>query len=43
LLIPLTAGFMHRIKSMERDFAEQYKQVWPLRRHTSKKLFPFLY
>jgi protein-S-isoprenylcysteine O-methyltransferase Ste14 len=43
LLIPLTAGFIHRIKDMERDFAEQYKQVWPLRSHTSKRLFPFLY
>jgi protein-S-isoprenylcysteine O-methyltransferase Ste14 len=43
LLIPLTAGFIHRIKNMERDLAEQYKQVWSLRRHTSKRLFPFLY
>jgi protein-S-isoprenylcysteine O-methyltransferase Ste14 len=43
LLIPLTAGFIHRINNMERDFAEQHKQVWPLRRHTSKRLFPFLY
>lgn len=43
LLIPLTAGFIHRIKNMEMDFAEQYKQAWSLRRHTSKRLFPFLY
>jgi protein-S-isoprenylcysteine O-methyltransferase Ste14 len=43
LLIPLTAGFIHRIKNMERDFAEQYEQIWSLRRHTSKRLFPFLY
>jgi protein-S-isoprenylcysteine O-methyltransferase Ste14 len=43
LLIPLTAGFIHRIKNMERDYAEQYKQVWRLRRQTSKRLFPFLY
>lgn len=43
LLIPLIAGFIHRIKNMEMDFAEQYKQVWSLRRHTSKRLFPFLY
>ena len=43
LLIPLTAGFIHRIKNMERDLAVQYKQVWSLRRHTSKRLFPFLY
>lgn len=43
LLIPLTVGFLHRIKNMERDLAERYKQVWPLRRRTSKRLFPFLY
>jgi protein-S-isoprenylcysteine O-methyltransferase Ste14 len=43
LLIPLTIGFIHRIKNMERDFAERYKPIWPLRRHTSKRLFPFLY
>jgi protein-S-isoprenylcysteine O-methyltransferase Ste14 len=43
LLIPLTAGFIHRIKNMEMDLAVQYKQVWSLRRHTSKRLFPFLY
>lgn len=43
LLIPLTAGFIHRIKNMERELAEQYKQVWTLRIHTSKRLFPFLY
>jgi len=43
LLIPLTAGFIHRIKNMERDYAEQYKQVWHLHRQTSKRLFPFLY
>ncbi len=43
LLIPLTAGFIHRIKNMERDFAEQYGQAWHLRHQTSKRLFPFLY
>ncbi len=43
LLIPLTAGFIHRIKNMERNFAEQYRQLWPLRHRTSKRLFPFLY
>lgn len=43
LLIPLTAGFIHRIKNMERDFAEQYRQTWHLRHQTSKRLFPFLY
>jgi len=43
LLIPLTAGFLHRIKNMEKDFAEQYKQAWALRCQTSKRLFPFIY
>ncbi len=43
LLIPLTAGFIHRIQNMEKDLAEQHKQVWSLRYRTSKRLFPFLY
>jgi protein-S-isoprenylcysteine O-methyltransferase Ste14 len=43
LLAPLTAGFIHRINNAEKDFAEQYKKIWPLRRRTSKRLFPFLY
>jgi protein-S-isoprenylcysteine O-methyltransferase Ste14 len=43
LLIPLAAGFMYRIRNEERDLAGQHKQVWPLRRRTSKRLFPFLY
>jgi protein-S-isoprenylcysteine O-methyltransferase Ste14 len=43
LLVPLAAGFIHRINNMEKDFAEQYKDIWYLRRHTSKRLFPFLY
>jgi protein-S-isoprenylcysteine O-methyltransferase Ste14 len=43
LLIPLTAGFIHRIKNRERNLAKQYKQVWSLRCQTSKRLFPFLY
>lgn len=43
LLIPLTAGFMHRINAQEKNFAEQYKQVWLKRQHTSKRLFPFVY
>ncbi len=43
LLIPLTAGFIHRIQNMERDLAQQYKQIWPLRIRMTKRLFPFLY
>lgn len=43
LLIPLIAGFIHRIQNMERDLAQHYKQIWPLRIRTTKRLFPFLY
>jgi protein-S-isoprenylcysteine O-methyltransferase Ste14 len=43
LLIPLTGGFIHRINNLEKNFAEQYRQAWPLRHHTSKRIFPFLY
>jgi protein-S-isoprenylcysteine O-methyltransferase Ste14 len=43
LLIPLTAGFIHRINNMERDYAEQYTRLWSMRCHTSKRIFPFLY
>jgi len=43
LLLPLTAGFIHRINNAEIDLAERYKQIWPVRRRTSKRLFPFLY
>lgn len=43
LLIPLIAGFMHRIKNTEKDLAERYTQFWAVRRHTSNRLFPFLY
>lgn len=43
LMIPLIAGMLNRISSMEKIYAEKYKRVWPLRRHTSKKIFPFVY
>lgn len=43
LLIPLTAGFIHRIKTLERDSSEQYKPDRHLRNRASKRLFPFLY
>jgi protein-S-isoprenylcysteine O-methyltransferase Ste14 len=43
LMVPLIAGIINRIDNMEKIFAEKYKRVWPLRRHASKKLIPFLY
>ena len=43
LLPVLAAGILHRIDNLDRVFAERYKQVWPLRRHTSKRILPFLY
>ena len=43
LMIPLIIGMINRINNMEKVFTEKYKRVWPLRRHTSKKLIPFLY
>jgi len=43
LMIPLIAGMINRINRMDQIFAEKYKRIWPLRRHTSKKLIPFLY
>ena len=43
LMIPLFGGIINRINSLEKIFAEKYKRVWPLRRHTSKKFIPFLY
>jgi len=43
LMIPLMAGILNRIDNMEKINAERYKRVWPLRRHTSKKIIPYLY
>jgi protein-S-isoprenylcysteine O-methyltransferase Ste14 len=43
LMMPLIAGMLNRINSLEKIFAEKYKRVWPLRRHASKKLIPFVY
>lgn len=43
LLIPLIIGILNRINIMEKIFAEKYKKVWPIRRHASKKIIPFLY
>ena len=43
MMLPLIAGILNRINRLEKIFAEKYKRTWPLRRHTSKKIIPFLY
>jgi protein-S-isoprenylcysteine O-methyltransferase Ste14 len=43
LIIPLVGGIINRINNLEKVFEVQYKKIWPLRRHTSKRLIPFLY
>jgi len=43
LMIPLIWGIINRINSMEKVFAVEYKRNWPLRRHHSKRLIPYLY
>jgi len=43
LIIPLLGGILNRINNFEKVYAEQYKKAWPLRRHASKRIIPFLY
>ena len=43
LMLPLMGGIVNRINNFERIYADQYKKVWPLRRHASKRIIPFLY
>ena len=43
LMIPLIIGILNRINLVEKIYAEKYKRVWPLRRHASKKIIPFVY
>jgi len=43
MMLPLIAGILNRINSLEKIYAEKYKKVWPLRRHASKKIIPYLY
>jgi protein-S-isoprenylcysteine O-methyltransferase Ste14 len=43
LIIPLIGGIINRINNLEKIFEVQYKQIWPLRRHTSKRIIPYLY
>ena len=43
LIVPLIGGIINRINNMEKIFEVQYKNIWPLRRHTSKRMIPYLY
>lgn len=43
LMVPLAGGILQRTRRLDDYFARQYKKVWPLRRHASKRLIPFLY
>ena len=43
LIIPLIGGIINRINNLEKIFEIQYKKIWPLRRHTSKRIIPYLY
>ena len=43
LLLPLIGAIVNRVNNLDRMYAEQYKKIWPLRRHTSKRLIPYLY
>ena len=43
LLLPLITSILVRVNERDRTFAERYRQVWPMRSHTSKRIIPFLY
>jgi len=43
LIIPLIGGIINRINNVEKIFEVQYKKIWPLRRHTSKRIIPYVY
>jgi protein-S-isoprenylcysteine O-methyltransferase Ste14 len=43
LIIPLVGGIINRINNLEKLFEVQYKKFWALRRHTSKRIIPYLY
>lgn len=43
LIVPLIGGIINRINNVEKVFEVQYKKIWPLRRHTSKRIIPYLY
>jgi protein-S-isoprenylcysteine O-methyltransferase Ste14 len=43
LIIPLIGGIINRINNLEKLFEVRYKNIWPLRRHNSKRIIPYLY
>jgi protein-S-isoprenylcysteine O-methyltransferase Ste14 len=43
LIVLLIGGIINRINNLEKTFEVQYKNIWPLRRHTSKRIIPYLY
>jgi protein-S-isoprenylcysteine O-methyltransferase Ste14 len=43
LIGPLIGGIINRINNLEKIFEIRYKNIWPLRRHTSKRIIPYLY
>ena len=43
LMLPMIWGVVNRINGLEKIYAVRYKKVWSLRRHTSKRLIPYLY
>jgi hypothetical protein len=44
VLMPLLmGGIVNRVNNLDKIYAEEYKRIWPLRRHASKRLIPYLY
>jgi protein-S-isoprenylcysteine O-methyltransferase Ste14 len=39
----LVWGIINRINNIERIFEERYKKIWPMRRHASKRVIPYVY
>jgi len=43
LMLPLIWGIINRINNVEKVFEVRYKKIWAIRRHTSKRIIPYLY
>lgn len=43
LMLPLIWGIINRINNMEKVFEVRYKRIWAIRRHSSRRLIPYLY
>ena len=43
LMLPLIWGIINRINNIEKVFEVRYKKVWAMRRHSSKRIIPYLY